>query len=347
MPKALSDYIYKVYNAFQGELREWCIRYSSGWFSKRYRTTTAEALVNIFSSLIKTEKPYELHFSIQKFLEDRAVGWSFIIDIDSADAEDKNYGYIKICNLLNKFNIFYLTDTRKHIWIPDWETSLIDCWNEMYGNEDFVKSLETYIKSTCELENIELDTALWKDYRHLIRVPYSIHLKSMKSQTFKMDIDTALQLWTGEKVDNCRMTTLQYAENFKNFIHTACKYGNFERVFSESDEHITPVQEKGYDWIERLLEKGVDKGFRRLALWLIITPYLVTVKELDRFEVEEVTSRWLSEKCKASRHLDRDLYSYAPSSFNYFKTRRRLPHKLDYIKRYYPSLFTNLVKVLK
>jgi len=102
-----------------------------------------------------------------------------------------------------------------------------------------------------------------------------------------------------------------------------------ERVIQSFNNH---------EWIERLLQTLVPKGFRGMFLWLVILPYLVNVKKLSEAEVISTVEKWL-DKSHGNRTNDRDLYYYPRSRCRRLKSSGILPISLKNLILKYPELY--------
>jgi hypothetical protein len=110
------------------------------------------------------------------------------------------------------------------------------------------------------LKKCFIDDMLWKN--HLIRIPYSTHLKTGKRQEFLPDCEWTktegewfnyvMGLWDGSILDKERvynkpnsLTTYEYALNFKRFIQIALEYGEQIRRMLKSEPYfIRPLFKK-------------------------------------------------------------------------------------------------------
>ena len=221
-----------VFKAFNGNERRWSIRRENHW-SKWFIPKSVEEL------LTQIDDNCELNFSTGRYRNDHLRYWTMVIDIDLVDGKEddrlKELEMQKVVKLLEKFKICFLVDTRFHIWIPDWETCLVEDWTSKYNNPNFSSSLKYYLERTCKLKVGSVDTRPWTN--HLIRAPYSKHLRTNSVQRFderylqkfvevQDGFSTAIGVWTGELLDK---RTYKFAERFRKFIETAEEEGLYIR----------------------------------------------------------------------------------------------------------------------
>ena len=102
-------------------------------------------------------------------------------------------------------------------------------------------------------------------------------------------------------------------------------------------------REGGYGWIERLLEKPVDDGRRRL-LWLVIAPYLVNVKGFPIDEAIHQAYNYLL-KCSEIRPIREDPRKLAEYYVNYAARTGLKPVSLQTLKT--RNEYSELWKILK
>ena len=344
----------KIVKTFSGFEREWTVKTKDGVYSKHFRISRTEELLGRVKQFANGA-PYELHMSVQLFNSKlEPLDWTFIIDIDAKTKREKGLILNKVRKLLDKFGIFYLVDNHYHIWIPDWEHSLIENWNSLYGDEVFVESLALYLEKVARIPSGSIDRMLWKAFRHPIRMPYSPHLEGdvQKFIGVYSNLDDWLHLWDGSALDHPDSTyimadsTYDFAVRFKTFINKATEYGR-ELLLLEEEEESRETYGDDYSgsctWMDRLLETSIPKGYRGKFLWMVITPYLVNVKKLTFNQAKRIVDKWL-ELSKADRFLDRDLYNYLPSTYKHFKRKQIKPCRLSTLRRKYKDMHKVLIK---
>jgi len=338
-------YCNTLFQIFDGHEREWAIRDSEGYFTKRFRPTKALQLASLITAITAGNKKYELHMSIQRFSEKgNMIDWTFIVDLDGDFVDRKRYA-LKLKTLFDNYKLFYLVDNRLHFWFPDWEHVGIKEWNNYFGDEDFWLSMKYYLESVCRMQKFcSIDQQLWNTNRHLIRAPYSLHLETMTRQEFiGINESELFDLWLGK--GNMLKRTTYYAENFENFIHQSLEYGK-ELVIS-MEENPTPIKEINpsiqvkYRWIEKLLKTPVPRGWRGILLWLVITPYLVNVKKYPLQEAHKIAKSWV-DKSFGDKILDNDLYNYVRSTYHHFASRGLLPCSPITLSKKFPELYKYL-----
>jgi hypothetical protein len=170
-----------VFKTFNGNERKWSVRKNDNSWSKWFIPSSVSDLI----ARIEDYEKCELHFSTGRYdnyLQLRY--WTMVIDLDSLNRKEddkiKEREVRKIAKLLDRFGLCYLVDSRYHIWIPDWETVLVDDWRQKYNNDRFISSMKYYLEKTARLKECIIDTNPWKN--HLIRTPYSKHLKTNSTQ---------------------------------------------------------------------------------------------------------------------------------------------------------------------
>jgi hypothetical protein len=330
----------KVFQTFSGKEREWSIKTPS-FYSQRFKVSSFEELVGI-AKVYSSGKPHEFHMSVQQFRGEETVDWTFIIDVDGQSEEEKKQHINKLKKVLDKFDIFYLMDNHHHLWFPEWEHVLVENWNMLREDDLFADALTTYLEKVAKLDHGVLDSMLWKSHRHLIRMPYSPHL-SGGFQQFAEEFENSLKLWTGEQLDKTEYNTAYYAENFKKFIDVAIEKGKELLLLEIPFEPDYDSDIRNTEWIEKLLQTTVPKGYRGKFLWLIITPYLVNVRNFSIDEATNIANNWLK-LCGASKYTDKDLYNYVPGTYKHFLKKGIKPYSLQRLRINHKDMYQILLE---
>lgn len=351
-----------LFQSFCGPHREWTLFAPPSRFVRPFSANSFETIERRKCSLFGPN-PVEYHFSVELYscvgssrldLTDR-IGWTLVFDFDCGlsyegiqEEADKYAAMQAVSEVLDKFHVLFFTDSRYHIWIPDWETMLVPNWNKLFGSV-FVTRMHQYLVFVSNLpEGIYIDANLWKTARHKIRMPYSIHLKSGERQVLMLDgkeipEELASFYWSGEFLT--KQEKKEYMESFHIYVQVADKLGQEIIDATTKKEHLDQIPSSKYcKWIEDLLKKPVPIGFRGLTLWLIIMPYLVNVRRLPLEEVVEQVHKWL-DISHGDRTRDYDLYSYPKSRYAWFKSKSILPISLRKLMLKYPELYRALREV--
>jgi len=238
-----------VFDTFNGNERKWSVKNDDSWSKWFIPNSVSDLIVKI-----KNYENCELHLSTGRYDSNLQLRyWTMVVDIDllngKKDDRIKECEMQKITKLLDKFGLCYLVDSRYHIWIPDWETVLVDDWRQKYNNDYFISSMKFYLEKTAKLKESIIDTNPWRN--HLIRAPYSRHLKTNSVQRFLReymqkiinteitdDFEVSMKIWNGSFLDiSNKLTTFDYAKRFKKFIEVAEEEGTYiKRMMSAEPE---------------------------------------------------------------------------------------------------------------
>jgi hypothetical protein len=314
-------------------------------FTQRFTVQNGKQLYQI----IKLYASYfEVHMSVQQYdAKDTAFNWTMVFDIDGTNIEE---ACKQICALLDHFDIFYLVDTRYHIWIPNWQTRVLSQWNSYFGEK--AKYIALYVETVCNLQRYgcTIDKHILSTQNHLIRSPYSPHLETKSIQKFfkqpfksneTMNIDEALAMWNGTSLTS--ETIAGHQEKFAQFVKTAVELGwqidfmlNMEKYkLSYQQKPMPKVKEVA--WMEKLLKTSIPKGYRHYTLWLVLTPYMACKTRNVKEAVEEL-ERWLK-LSNADEIDDRDLYWYAREHYLYCVEHEIKPISKERLKERFPELY--------
>jgi hypothetical protein len=91
------------------------------------------------------------------------------------------------------------------------------------------------------------------------------------------------------------------------------------------------------------LQTSIPKGYRGKFLWLVITPYLVNVRNLSLEEAKNIADNWLR-LCGASKYTDRDLYNYVPGTYKHFRKKGIKPCSLGRLKTNHRDMYQILLE---
>jgi hypothetical protein len=97
------------------------------------------------------------------------------------------------------------------------------------------------------------------------------------------------------------------------------------------------------DWIDRLLQIGVDDNRKNLIFW-VLAPYLITVRGLDYDKAYAILETWL-DKCNEVKRLepDRTTFRYRLRyCLDTVEDQERKPIKFDTFKEYYPDIYKKI-----
>ncbi len=100
-----------------------------------------------------------------------------------------------------------------------------------------------------------------------------------------------------------------------------------------------------YEWVERLLEKGVPDGRHRLILY-VISRYLVNVKGLDEKEAAAEISDFIQRSCRNYGNCTKVYESWIRNVVSKVKSGRWRPWTLERLKEKDPQLYSMVVDVI-
>jgi Primase X len=90
------------------------------------------------------------------------------------------------------------------------------------------------------------------------------------------------------------------------------------------------ISKKEIKWIETLLQTPID-DYRKNAIWRILAPYLINIKNLSYEESYNIIKEWL-DKCGSLKPLDFSLSYYIKHNLNSATRVRYFPMKFDDLK---------------
>lgn len=345
----------------EGEKREWTLKvqYEDGLkFTRRFVAKTPEEF-DMKCTQLSNGHMSELHMSVERFrfanlipelphVGATRLGWTFVIDIDGQD-EDKTRAVERLGKLLRDFDVFYLRDSREHIWFPDWETNSYPNWSQLRDSDEKILALEAYFRYVIAVKEVNFDSLLWSSLSHTIRAPYSYYAPLRTRQIFSGFplIRMVRSLWDGESIDTSEHDTVYHVNRFAEFMNFVLGEGS--KILSV----MTPLTSRPYDsdrevsrtdipWIERLLNTSVPAGFRGTLLWRVILRYLAKNRSLSKDECRDIVGKWL-DLCGASRYFDSDLFGYIDSGRNFENAKKYYPVGTESLRKEYPVIFNHLL----
>ena len=152
----------------------------------------------------------------------------------------------------------------------------------------------------------------------MLRVPGSLNSKCPKGQNEII----VIQKWDGYRPPiNLLLSTFH-----ANLISEKIKEIKFQRRV-EKAYGVKSGQINMLTWIETLLQTPIV-DYRKNAIGLILSPYLVNIKKLSYTDSFQVIKNWLT-KCNELRYLDSNFDYKIKYSLNAALRKRQLPMKFD------------------
>ena len=102
---------------------------------------------------------------------------------------------------------------------------------------------------------------------------------------------------------------------------------------------------KGYEWVERLIERGVPDGRSRLILY-VISRYLLNVKGLSPEEAEAVIDSFIEASCRNHSNCGKIYKSWIRHVVRRVKEGGWRPWSLERLKREDPELHSIVLNVV-
>lgn len=106
---------------------------------------------------------------------------------------------------------------------------------------------------------------------------------------------------------------------------------------SDSNSQTQKPSTQDYAWIQRLLDRSVPDGNKRL-IWRVLAPYLILIKKCDFDTAFKILRRWAPDHIK-----DWYLEAQLRNSIQY----RILPKSLAGIRKEWPDIYDELIQVLR
>lgn len=161
----------------------------------------------------------------------------------------------------------------------------------------------------------------------LIRIPGSFNSKYEKDSIVKI-----IQKWNED-----RPSIKLLLGNFHAYlVNQKAKQIKLIKKYEKRDGFQYSSNSAKINWIEILLQIPIG-DYRKNAIALILSPYLVNIRKISYRECYFIIKDWLS-KCNALRGLDTDFDNRIKYSLNTALRTQRLPMKFDTLKTKNPDL---------
>jgi hypothetical protein len=184
---------------------------------------------------------------------------------------------------------------------------------------NFDQPSQTFLKFAAQyLSNHKSDTNNNPAFRScLLRIPGSRNAKCVQQQNNGGISDSSTEIKIIQRWDGFRPRINPILYHFYIYLADAkIKEINSVQQLQRKKEryHITTNNNNGggfiqnsntISWIEKLLQIPID-DYRKNAISLILSPYLINIKKLSYDDALNVISRWL-DKCRQLRRLDSNL----------------------------------------
>ena len=224
------------------------------------------------------------------------------IDIDrnnfKTDRSFENALYNTLKNIKEKLNGYptiLFTGGGYHIYQPVYCPTALENITEF---KEFDRPSEQFLRFAKDyLSNGKSDKQNNPSFKScLTRVPGSIRSKYNNNQPVQI-----IKKWNGERVP----ITKGFIEEFRDWliqkkIDQDIKNKRQKLLNKKSNNNI--YDPKYYSWIENLIQTPIE-DFRKLVINIILSPYLINVKQLSFEESYTLIRNWL-DKCNSLQKLD-------------------------------------------
>jgi len=129
-----------------------------------------------------------------------------------------------------------------------------------------------------------------------------------------------------------------------------------QRHFVEPVDDATPVSVEGqarstvrkprrYDWVEKIIEKGLPDGRKRFILY-VLSAYLVNVKRLSEEEALQVVQEFLENSCRNHSNCGKVYGSFIRGDLQRVKSKGLKPVNLEKLREKDPELYSLITSSL-
>jgi len=303
-----------------------------------------------------------IHVTIEKFSDplllaeqspDKLrVGWDLLIDLDTDNIQDAKRTALAVIALLNHFcinsvKVKFSGRRGFHIIIPGL------AFHNFKTDREFITAYPNVPKAACRFieaclkpeqkKGVTFDYEVYRP-RHLMRLAYSLHeetgLVSMPVDVSKIngfDVNDAKQ--NNVDIDYGWINLKARIGEASKLMDAVSEWIKINRKNVQGIKIVRPqtTSRNQIKWIEKLLETPVSDGRHRIT-WLILAPYLVTVKGLDLEDAYDVIMAWLDRCNKLRPVASNTKYFVRYQCKNALRNRLR-PLSLNKLKRDYPDLY--------
>jgi len=197
------------------------------------------------------------------------------------------------------------------------------------ASQDFLRFTEDYFTLG------KADPAHNPSFRNMmLRVPNSINAKPERNN----HIISIVQRWNGQRATITKHLAVKFQTWLtERTIKEKLERQNKPKIFQNNDEPHS------IDWIETLLQTPIT-DYRKRAINLILTPYLINVRRLSEDEVHGIITQRL-ERCETLRRFDRNKRHFIRDSFANDKVREGIrPMRLAKLQSDYRELHDLIFK---
>lgn len=157
--------------------------------------------------------------------------------------------------------------------------------------------------------SLNYDLVRFNEKGQIIDIPYDARVRAVKH-------------WDGNIPDVKKVLLMLYY-NYLQFtaIRDIHKHKQKDRRVYGRARSCSNIHGYGYDYIERLINKPINKH-RNYCVWRILVPYYINVKGLSRSQTFDLVKTWL-DKCDSVSRLD-------------FVPKQKLDYELDHVGKFTP-----------
>ncbi len=216
---------------------------------------------------------------------------------------------------------------------------------ELFASKTVEPSKEFLQFAEQHLTNYKSDPSHHPSFKScMIRIPGSHNFKLVQKKNNGGIADSSTEVKIKQRWDGIRPKFNPLLYHFNIWLaDKKIKEINESSKRTKYDHHkynVTSIK-KEIKWIETLLRTPID-DYRKNALWRILAPYLINIKNLTYEESYNIIKEWL-DKCSSMKPLDFSYSYYIKYNLNSATKVGYLPMKFDGLKAENTKLY-NIMK---
>jgi hypothetical protein len=113
----------------------------------------------------------------------------------------------------------------------------------------------------------------------------------------------------------------------------------------EAQAQSTARKPRRYEWVEKIIEKGLPDGRKRFILY-VLSAYLVNVKRLSEEEAMQVVQEFLENSCRNHNNCGKVYESFIRGDLQRVRSKGLKPVNLEKLKEKDPELYSLITRSL-
>jgi hypothetical protein len=203
---------------------------------------------------------------------------------------------------------------------------------------DHYKALWRHILKLLPKDKTQLSDQEMLQFNRLARVPMTVNYKNNKKSWARI-LRPKIERWSDFTWDLLQPLDTSNIKIYRVKISIPIIERSHTKKSKKYENH------KKYEWIEKIIERGLPDGRKRFILY-VLTSYLVNVLSLSDEEAFERLREFIENSCRNFNNCEKIYDSWLRGDIRRVREKKLLPSSLNKIKEKDSELYSILEKIL-